>query len=141
MFFINRTPGAALMCQQVCGCPGSPRTCRVVRERAWRQGLPYVQDRRNDRPASLDHIGTLKQRGVPDHAVVEQAFVAGAGLAAEVIHIIEIHLDGPLLHDRSRNLGAKLQGDAFIVRDRDYQLISLLALASSVAEQDERVAM
>ena len=54
----------------------------IVWEVAGRQRLPHVEDRLDDRPAGLDHVGPLEQRRVPGHAVVEQPLVPGAGLAS-----------------------------------------------------------
>ena len=54
-----------------------------------------------------DLFGALKQRRVTDQAIVREALVAGAGNAAEVVFVIEIHIDRADLQYGTRNPGSK----------------------------------
>ena len=82
-------PLAMIAREQVAGFFRSPGARRVIGKIARRQRVPDVQDRLHDAPAGFDHVGALEQSGVADHAVVEQALVARAGLAAEVVGVVE----------------------------------------------------
>src|SRR5206468_5726090 len=67
---------AVLLDQPVRG-GGSPGAGRVVREVARGRPLPCLEDRRRDPPRRLDHVAPVEERGVADHAVVEEALVTG----------------------------------------------------------------
>ena len=75
---VSVPPLATAARHQFLGLGRTPGAGGVVGEVARRQGLPDVEDRLHDRPAGFDHVGALEQRGVADHAVVEQPLVAGA---------------------------------------------------------------
>ena len=52
-----------------------------------------VEQRLNDTPAVFDLLGTLEQRRITDHAVVDQRLVARARSHLEVFLVVEPHLD------------------------------------------------
>src|ERR1700756_4142455 len=72
----------------------SPTAGRIIRKTSGRESFPNIQDGADHTPSGLDHVGPLKQRGIPYHAVVQQALVAGAGLLAEVVGVGKVHIDG-----------------------------------------------
>src|SRR5450755_1812471 len=76
-------PVAIVLLQQIFGFPRTPGTGGIVGEVAGRQGFPHIKQRLNYGPTCLHHVGALEQRGVTDHAVVQQTFVAGTRLGAE----------------------------------------------------------
>src|SRR5436309_12640468 len=89
-----------------------PRSCLIIREFSRWQCLPYIEHGINHRPAGFDHVGALEERGVPDHAIVEQHFIAGLGGAAEIILVVEAHVHRTDLHQRTGNFGAELELDS-----------------------------
>jgi hypothetical protein len=46
---------------------------------------------------------------IADHAVVQQALVAGAGLLAKIFLIFKVHIHRSQTHDRAGNFGRELQ--------------------------------
>ena len=88
-------------------------------------------------PASID-VGALEQRGIADHAVVEQRLVAGAGHALESVLVAELHVDAVDLHRRARDLDAEAQGHALLGLDVQGEVVGRQALDRRVAEQGER---
>ena len=52
-----------------------------------------VEQRLHHRPAGLDVVGPLEQRGIADQAIVDQRFIAGGGRRLEVIGVAEVHVD------------------------------------------------
>src|SRR5262245_59625553 len=60
--------------------PGLAR--RIVREIARRQGLPDVQDGHRNVPGGLHDVATLEERGIPNHRVVQEGLITGAGFSS-----------------------------------------------------------
>src|SRR6266851_9973028 len=54
---------------------------------------PGVQDGLHRAPARLDIVGPLEQRGVADHAVIDQRLVARTGRHVEIGLVGEVHAD------------------------------------------------
>src|SRR5581483_11043716 len=44
-------------------------------------------------PTGFHHIGTLEERGIANHAIMQQTLVSRAGLLAKIVCILEIHVD------------------------------------------------
>src|SRR5207248_6918280 len=83
----------------------------------------YIEHRADNAPSSLDHVGTLEERLVANHAIVQQAFIASRGLRAKVVGVFEIHIHRTKPHHRPRYLGGELQGDAFFRLDVQHELV------------------
>jgi hypothetical protein len=105
--------------------PPAPTCRRVVGEVARRQRGPHVEQRLHDRPAHLHHVGALEERGVADHAVVQQPLVAGAGHRPEVVLVVEPHVDVAETQLRPGHLGAEAERDAFLGLDAEHELVRL----------------
>ena len=125
----------------VVGLFRAPGAGGVVGEIAWRQCLPDVQHRADHAPSGFDHVGALEQRGVADHAIVQQALVAGAGLAcrnsrrySKFMSTAPSRMAGP------GHLGGEVQRNAFFRLDVQHQLVGHQVLDRGVAEQDKRSA-
>src|SRR5436309_15905709 len=86
-------PPAPVLLDELIGRGGAPGAGRIVREIARRDGAPDVQDRRGDPPRGLDHVVPMEEGRVADHAVVEQALVAGGGRRLAEIAIAEVEID------------------------------------------------
>src|SRR5882724_10216424 len=83
--FLEIPPVAAVSFEQIFSVPGSPGARGIVGKIAGRQSSPDVQYRADHAPSGFHHVGTLEQGGVSDHAIVQQALVAGAGNGSEII--------------------------------------------------------
>src|SRR6476619_229144 len=116
----------------------APRASRIIRAVVRRYRLPNIEDRSDDFPACLDHIGTLEKRGVADHAVVKQPLVTGADRLAEMIDVIEIHIDRTHLDDRPRDLRTEMERDTFIRLDVNDDAVRAKFFDRSVAKQHQR---
>src|SRR5580700_9286209 len=114
---------SAVVFQQSVSLLGTPSAGSIVREAARWQRLPDIKNRADDSPTSLHHVRTLEQRGVADHAIMEQTFVPGGGLFAEIVRVLKIHVNRSQPHDRSRGLGGEAQRDSFLGLDMKHQLI------------------
>ena len=55
---------AAIPLEEVIGLLRSPRTSRIIREVAWWQCLPNIQNRIDHTPAGFHHVGALEEGGV-----------------------------------------------------------------------------
>src|SRR3954471_13588721 len=73
--FLDVSPMSSIARHQLIRLFWSPASRGVVREFAWGQRLPYVENRIDYGPTSFHHIGALEQRRIADHAVVEQDFI------------------------------------------------------------------
>src|SRR5688572_28658996 len=131
-------PGTTVRGKQFVRSVRSPRTRGVVRKVACVDRSPNFKDRVNDPPTRLDHVRALEQRLIPDHAVVKKAFIPGTDLLAEMVDVIEIHIDGSELDDRSRNFRTEVEGDAFVRLNVDLDPVRSQAIDRSIAEEDER---
>ena len=69
---------------------------------------------------------------------MQKPFVAGAGLLAEIVGILEVHVDRAQAHDWARGLGAEAQRNAFFRLDVEHQLVRRQLFDRRIAEQDER---
>src|SRR5262245_13923453 len=67
----KRAPGAAIARQQLIRRGRSLASGGIVRKVVRRMARPCVEDRLHRRPAGLDVVGALEERGIADHAVVE----------------------------------------------------------------------
>src|SRR5205823_4416775 len=85
-------PLAAIAAYQFVGARRAPGAGIVVREVAWRDRLPDVQNWGRDSPGFLDHIGTVEKSAVADHAVVEERFVAGIRKSLRQVAVTERHV-------------------------------------------------
>ena len=99
--------------------------------------MPDVDDRLNDAPAGFDHVGALEERRVADHAIAQEALVAGAVFDAEIIAVVEVHVDEAELHHGARNFRAEAERDAFFRLDVNDQAIRFEIFYGGVAEEDE----
>src|SRR5215470_4901007 len=86
-----------------------PATRLIVGKIPWRQRFPNVEHRTDHAPAGFHHVGTLKQRGVAYHAIMEQPLITSIGLGAEIISIFEIHIYRTQSHYCAGDFGGKLQ--------------------------------
>ena len=68
---------------------------------------------------------------------MQQALIAGAGLAAEIIRVLEIHVDRSQPHRRSGDFGREAQRDPFFRLDVHDQLIGHEVFNRGIAEQDK----
>src|SRR6202022_5166690 len=108
---------------------------RIIGEAAGGQRVPDVDDRLDYAPASFDHVGTLEQSGVASHAIAQQALVTGAVFRAEIVAVVEIHVDETELHDRAGNFCAEAERDAFVGLNVDDQAIRLQIFSRRFAEE------
>src|SRR5262249_39940179 len=129
---------AAVALHQFFGVTRSPRARRIVREAARGKGVPNVDDGLNDAPAGFDHVSALEQRRVARHAIAQQALVTGAVLDAEIIAVVEVHVDEPELHHRAGDLHAEAERNAFFRLDVDHEAIRLEIFHRGIAEEHER---
>src|SRR5207248_9898541 len=136
-YFPNTPPRAPVAFQQIVSLDRPPRACRIVRESAGGQSVPNVQNRLNHIPSRLDHVRALEERGITRHAIAQQSLVAGAVLQSEIGAVIEIHIHETELHDRSGNLCAEAERDAFLGLNMDDQAVGFQIFYRGVAEQDE----
>ena len=102
---------------------GAPRSGSVIREAASRERVPDVDDRLNDAPAGFNHVGALEERRVTSHAIAQEALVAGAVFNAEIIAVVEVHVDEAELHHGAGNFRAEAERDAFFRLDVNDQTI------------------
>src|SRR5439155_11052845 len=84
-----------------------------------------------------DPVGTLEQRSVADHAIVEQDFVARICVRAEILGILEAHVHRTHAENRPGNFRAEAERNSFHRLYLDHQLIGMLVLRR-VAEEYER---
>src|SRR5437870_11646120 len=116
----------------------APGPSGIVRKISRRKRLPHIEDRTDDAPSGLDHVGALEQRLVADHAIVEQALVARGGLCAEVVGVLEIHVHCAKTHHWTGNFGGELEGDSFLRLDVQHELIGHQIFDGRVAEKNKR---
>src|SRR5581483_11468748 len=108
-------PLAPVFFKQVVGALGAPGAGEVVRKDLRLFGGPGLQDRRIERPCSLDAIAMRKERLIAEHGIEQQPLVAVGPRLAEGRLVIEVHVDGADIHLRcGRHLRSKAQGDAEI---------------------------
>src|SRR5215467_5433425 len=98
---------------------------------------PGIDERLHCAPARLDAIGALEQRGVTDHAVVDQRLVAGAPCRFEIILVIERHPNACNDHRWARHLGVESQADAFVRLNAQNQEIPREPIDRRIAEHRE----
>src|SRR6185369_5253328 len=110
-------PAAAVSRDELVRLGRTHASRRIVRKVSRRKRLPHVEDGRGDVPGRLDHIGAVKEGGVADHAVVEQALVAGGRRGIAEILVAEVELDRIELDRRSRPLGLDLDLDSLLRLD------------------------
>src|ERR1051325_3632448 len=128
-------PLPAIPSHHLVGLGGSPQTGRVIRKNARRQGFPDVQHGLDYLPGRLYHVGALKQGGIADETVVEQAFVSGARGVPEVADVIEIHIDQSDFHHRTGHFSAEAQRDPLLRLDLNDELIRVQVFDRRVPEQ------
>src|ERR1017187_10935225 len=78
-------PFPAVSSEQLIRLFGPPGACRIIWEITGSQCLPYIQNRSHDAPAGLDHVRPLKQRGVSDHAIVQQPLVTRGRPTSKIV--------------------------------------------------------
>ena len=117
---------------------GAPRSGGVVGEVPRGQRFPDVEDRLDDFPAGFHHVGALEQRGIAEHAVVEQALVAGARLRAEVVGVVEVHVDFAQADDRPGDLRSEAERDAFVRLQPQHEPVAAQLFDARLPEKDER---
>src|SRR5581483_3532488 len=105
--FLEVAPAASVALHQIVGILRSPSSGSVVGEMARRERFPDIQYGVNHRPSSLDHISTLEERRVSDHAIVQQPLITGTGSDAEVVGVLEVHVDATQAHYGAGRLGSK----------------------------------
>src|SRR6185369_3831923 len=66
------SPRAAVALEHLVGFARTEAAGGIIREVTRRQRVPHFEDRIDDAPAALDHVGALEERGVALQAVVEQ---------------------------------------------------------------------
>src|SRR5215467_13716931 len=113
VFHIDVAPGAAVALQQIIRLLRAPGAGRVVREATCGKRLPDVEQGLNDAPSGLDHVRTLKECGVADHTIVEQALVTCTVRCAEVARVVEIHVHQSEFHYRPGNFSPETERNAF----------------------------
>src|ERR1700731_1657767 len=90
--FFEISPTAAIAFHQFVGLSRAPGSSGIVGEITRRQRLPHVEYGIDNAPTSLDHVGALEQRGIADHAVMQQAFVSSRRSNAEIVGVGEVHI-------------------------------------------------
>src|SRR5207244_12929114 len=68
--FVKLVPSAAITGQKLIGSFRAPRTGGIFHQAFISLLFPRLEDRLNDGPAQLRHVGAAEQRRVADHAVV-----------------------------------------------------------------------
>src|SRR5437763_11514197 len=116
--------------------PGAAR--RIYLERNCLVVLPQIQDRLHDLPPGLDAVRPVEQHRIPDHAVVNQCFIAGGRLGVEIILVGEIHPHPPKGNLRARNLRAELQRCTLVGLDLPGENIGRRDVDRSVADNSKR---
>src|SRR5439155_19577565 len=122
--------------QFVC-IPRPPAPRGIIGEIARRQRLPNVERWTDHTPARLDHIGALKHRSVPDHAIVKQTLITSTGLSAEIISVLEIHVHCTQPHDRTWNYRCELQRNSLLGLDMKDELVGQEVLDWCIPEQNK----
>src|ERR1700675_1567249 len=135
--FFEISPTAAIAFHQFVGLSRAPGSSGIVGEITRRQRLPHVEHGIDNAPTGFDHVGALEQRGVADHAVMQQAFVASRRSDPEIVSIGEVHIHFAELHRGSGSLGGEAQRDAFFRLDVQHQLVGHHVFHLSFAEQHE----
>src|ERR1700683_4623462 len=87
---------------------GPPRSSRIIREVVCWRGFPSVQNRLDDGPGGLHHVGALEQSRVAHHAVVDQGLVSGLRSAPEILGVFKRHVHRAQTHDRSWYFGLEV---------------------------------
>ncbi len=103
-----------------------------------RKCLPHFLDRLNHIPGGLNHICSLKKRLITDHAVMQQALIAGCRSRMKLAGVIELHVDLANIHERSGNLCTHLNGDTLIWLNVDQQFIRVQVFHACIAKENER---
>src|SRR5262245_60278562 len=116
----------------------SPRTSFVVGEVAWRKRLPNIEDWCGYLPGFLDHVGTVEEHRIADHAVVAQGLIAGAWAVAVEIAVGELHLNRRQADRWSRRLRLELQRDALVRLDVNGEAIRPHLRADLLAQKGQR---
>ena len=89
----------------------------------------------NDSPTGLHAVRALEQCRIPDHAVINQGFVAGARSILEVILVVEIHMDLTQLDGRAGNFSAKGQRGPLIRLQFENECVGFEFLSLGLAEE------
>src|SRR3954462_6233534 len=131
-------PLTAVFCEKAVRFGWAPGAGGVVWKVARRGGAPDVEDWSDNAPGGFDHIGTLEQGRVADHAIVKQTLVAGRDLVAEIIVVVKVHIDRPDIDERAGNLCTEMEGNAFVRLDVDDDAICPEAFDAGLTKQDER---
>src|SRR6185503_15028649 len=129
-------PRAAVTFEELVCFGRAPGARVVIWKITCRDRAPHVEHRSDNAPGGVDHIGTLKERRVADHTIVEQPFVAGSNLLAEVVEIVEVHVDRPDIDDGAGDLRSEVQGYAFVRLYVDDDAICAETLDTGLAEKD-----
>ncbi len=131
-------PLTAITFEQLVRFRRAPRARGIIWKFPRRQSTPDVKNWFNDLPACFDHIGPLEQRGVADHAIEEQAFVARRDLIAKMVEIVKVHIDRTHLYDRSWDLCSEVKRNALVGLDMNNDTIRPKPLDTGLAKQHER---
>ena len=105
------------------GCIRSPGARNIVWEISWRIIVPGFENRRGCRPGRFDHVRSMKQTRVPDHAIVQQFFVTGGWLPVPKLVVTKIQLHRPCTNCWSRNFRANLKRNSFLRLNLEDQII------------------
>ena len=84
---------------------------------------PVVEQGLHNLPAGHHIVSPLKQRGIPNHAVVDQGFVACTGRILEIVLVMKIHVYLTNRNIWPRNFCAKHQRCALIGLQLEHQRI------------------
>src|SRR5438105_13876049 len=110
-------PPSPIALHEVVGRGRTPRARLVVGEgRTWRL-LPTLQDARDKGPCRLHLVASREQRGVPQHAVEQQALIGVGRRGVKRRTVQEIHVDRADLHPGAGHLGAEAKRDALVGLD------------------------
>ena len=131
-------PGTSIGLEQLIRVLRAPGAGRIIGKCPRGKCLPDVEDRVNDAPAGLDHVGTLKQRRIADHTVEEQPFVACTDLLAEVVEVVKIHIDGAHVNDGPWDLGTEMKRNAFVRLNMNDDAVCGQLFDRRIAKQYER---
>src|SRR6266852_7674241 len=81
----DRPPGAGVAREELRRLTRPVAPGRVGREAARARVAPRIEKGLHDTPPRLDAGRALEERGIADHAVVDQRLVAGRGRGLEVV--------------------------------------------------------
>src|SRR5262249_10645531 len=138
VLFSDRSPRTSIARQQLIGFCRPPASGRIVRKRFSSKGGPDIEHWLNHVPTRLNHIRTLEQRRIPDHAVMQKPFVSGAVRRPKVAGIVELHVHEAQAYYRARNFSAESQRNSFVGLNVNDQTVRLQVSDLSLPKQHKR---